>query len=95
MKYKTNVVRKSIPDSKPLVSLLTMCAAVYPQTAPHPRKTLTLRALLDSRWIVLPLQGESKLTTFKTVCGEGAVEEMPVRSVLRQSKVPIEVWQVT
>jgi 6-phosphogluconolactonase len=69
-----------------------LCAAVRPQTAPHPRMSLTLRALQTARWLVLPLQGEAKLNTYKKALENGPIELMPVRSVLRQTKAPIEVW---
>lgn len=69
-----------------------LCAAVRPSTAPHPRMSLTLRALESSRWLVLPLQGESKLRTYRKALDSGPVEEMPVRAVLRQQVAPIEVW---
>lgn len=70
------------------------CAGVRPQTAPHPRMTLTLRVLQESRWLVLPLQGESKLRTYRRALEDGPVELMPVRAVLRQTQAPIEVWIV-
>lgn len=70
----------------------SLCAAVRPQTAPHPRMTLTLRVLQESRWIVLPLQGESKLRVYRNALEDGPVELMPVRTVLRQTQAPIEVW---
>jgi 6-phosphogluconolactonase len=69
-----------------------LCAAVRPQTAPHPRMSLTLRALQNSRWLLLPLQGEAKLKTYRTALQDGPVELMPVRLVLRQNVAPIEVW---
>lgn len=69
-----------------------LCAAVHPATAPHPRMTLTMRALQSSRWLVLPLQGEAKLKTFRMAMEDGPVEDMPVRAVLRQIAAPIEVW---
>lgn len=69
-----------------------LCAAVRPQTAPHPRMSLSLRALQSSRWLILPLQGESKLHTYRQALEDGPVELMPVRAVLRQTKAPIEVW---
>ena len=69
-----------------------LCAAVRPTTAPHPRMTLTLRALQSSRWLVLPLQGDAKLKTFRTAMEDGPIEDMPVRAVLRQMVAPIEVW---
>ena len=70
----------------------SLCAAVRPQTAPHPRMTLTLRVLQESRWLVLPLQGESKLRVYRNALQDGPVELMPVRAVLRQTVAPIEVW---
>lgn len=69
-----------------------LCAAVRPQTAPHPRMSLSLKALQSCRWLVLPLQGEGKLKTYRTALEDGPVEDMPVRSVLRQTAAPMEVW---
>ncbi len=37
------------------------------------------------------MEGEAKLATFEAASGDGAVEEMPVRAVLRRSRVPVEV----
>jgi hypothetical protein len=42
-----------------------MCAAVLTSKASYPRITLTLHALLNSRWLVLPLQGGIDLTPIK------------------------------
>ncbi len=69
-----------------------LCAAVRPQTAPHPRMTLTLWVLQSSRWLVLPLQGEAKLQTYRKALEDGPVELMPVRSVLRQTTAALEIW---
>ncbi len=69
-----------------------LCVAIQPPTAPHPRMSLTLRALQSSRWLVLPLQGETKLRTYRKALEPGPVEEMPVRAILRQRVVPIELW---
>ena len=44
---------------------------------------MNLRALLNSRRIVIFLLGEAKLRTYAAACGPGPVEEMPVRAVLR------------
>jgi 6-phosphogluconolactonase len=52
---------------------------------------LNLRALLDSRRILVLMLGESKLRTYAAACGPGPTEEMPVRAVLRQRQVPVEV----
>jgi 6-phosphogluconolactonase len=69
-----------------------LCAAVHPPNAPHARMSLTLAGLLASRRLVLPLSGVSKLRVLAGARQEGPVESMPVRAVLRQTHVPLEVW---
>jgi 6-phosphogluconolactonase len=60
-------------------------------SAPHARLSLNLRALLDSRRIFIFLLGAAKLNAYTVASGVGPVEEMPVRAVLRQERVPVEV----
>jgi 6-phosphogluconolactonase len=50
-----------------------------------------LSALLDSRRLVILIEGDAKLRTYEAASADGAVEAMPVRGVLRQSRVPVEV----
>jgi 6-phosphogluconolactonase len=64
---------------------------MWSPSAPHARLSLNLRALLDSRRILIFLLGEAKWRTYAAACGPGPVEEMPVRAVLRQERVPVEV----
>jgi 6-phosphogluconolactonase len=54
--------------------------------------TLTLRTLLDSRWIALLIKGEAKMTTYRAAERDGDVAEMPVRAILGQSAVPVDVF---
>jgi 6-phosphogluconolactonase len=84
------------PGSPNLESALDLeapegCIGMYSPSAPHARLSLNLRALLDSRRIIVFLLGEPKLRTYAAASGAGAVEEMPVRAVLRQHRVPVEV----
>ena len=67
------------------------CVGMWSPSAPHPRLSLNLSALLDSRRILILIEGGGKLSTYETASGAGPVEEMPVRAVLRQSRVPVEV----
>jgi 6-phosphogluconolactonase len=53
--------------------------------------SLNLTALLDSRRVVLLINGESKWTTYTAACAAGPVQDMPVRAVLRQSRTPVDV----
>jgi 6-phosphogluconolactonase len=59
--------------------------------APHPRLSLNLSALLDSRRIVVLITGEAKWHTYMAASAEGSIEDMPVRAVLRQARAPVEV----
>lgn len=69
-----------------------LCAAVRPPRAPYPRMSLSLAGLLSTRRLLLPLSGERKLKVFKEARRAGPVEAMPIRAVLRQNRVPLDVW---
>jgi 6-phosphogluconolactonase len=56
------------------------------------RMTLTLRALLESQWIVILLKGDDKLKTYNAAAAGTDVQEMPVRILLHQSKVPVQAF---
>lgn len=47
------------------------------------RLTLTLRAVADARLVILLMTGEEKRKTFERVAGPGAVDDAPVRAILR------------
>lgn len=67
------------------------CVGMWAPVAPQPRMSLNLSALLDARRIVLLIEGDAKWRTYVTAAGEGAVQDMPVRAVLRQTRTPVEV----
>ncbi|OMH25953.1 6-phosphogluconolactonase [Motiliproteus sp. MSK22-1] len=67
------------------------CQSVTPVDAPHQRMTLTLPRLLASQRIFLHLCGEGKLPVLEKAMKAGEVEDMPVRSVLRQKNTPVEI----
>lgn len=67
------------------------CVGMWAPVVPHPRMSLNLAALLDARRIVLLLQGDAKWRTYVTAAGDGPVQDMPVRAVLRQKRTPVEV----
>ena len=84
------------PGSPNLPSALDLgkvagCVGMWSPTAPHPRLSLNLTALLDSRRIVVLINGESKWAAYAAACTAGAVRDMPVRAVLRQSRTPVDV----
>jgi 6-phosphogluconolactonase len=67
------------------------CVGMWAPDAPQPRLSLNLSALLDSRRIAILIGGEAKWRTYEAASGAGAVEDMPVRAVLRQQRTPVEV----
>ena len=82
------------PGSPNLPSALNAaagCVGMWSPVAPHPRLSLNLTALLDSRRIAVVITGESKWRTYAAACSPGPVEDMPIRAVLRQSRTPVDV----
>jgi 6-phosphogluconolactonase len=67
------------------------CIGMRSPSVPQARLSLNLRALLNSQRILLFLQGEAKLRTYEAANHPGPVEAMPIRAVLRQERVPVEV----
>jgi 6-phosphogluconolactonase len=49
--------------------------------------TLTLKALIGSRFIALMITGQAKLATYEHACDPGSELELPVRAVLRRAPV--------
>jgi 6-phosphogluconolactonase len=63
-----------------------------PSNAPYPRMTLTLPRLLQSRWLVMLLAGESKRDVYEQAINGDDAGEMPVRAVLKQTDVPVATY---
>jgi 6-phosphogluconolactonase len=68
------------------------CIAVRPPRAPYPRMTLTLRALLEARAILVEIAGADKRGVIERALLPGDEAEMPIRAVLRQRKVPVDIF---
>jgi 6-phosphogluconolactonase len=67
------------------------CVGMWAPTSPHPRLSLNLSALLDSRRIAILISGEEKWRTYAAAAQSGAIEDMPVRAVLNQRRTPVEI----
>jgi 6-phosphogluconolactonase len=67
------------------------CVGMWSPTAPQARLSLNLTALLDSRRIGILIAGPAKWQTYQAATAAGAEDEMPVRTVLRQQRVPVDV----
>ena len=51
------------------------------------RMTLTLRALVGSRFIALMITGQAKLAAYEHACDPGSELELPVRALMRRAPV--------
>jgi 6-phosphogluconolactonase len=70
-----------------------VCAVDRPDAAgAAARMSMTLPALLGSRWIVILIEGQDKLDVIRQAREAGDAADLPVRAVLDQSEVPVEVW---
>ena len=69
-----------------------LCIAITPQSAPHIRMSLTLRALLSVKHLYLHFEGEKKRAVFEEALENGDHYAMPIRSVLHQDINDIEVY---
>lgn len=69
-----------------------LCAAVRPPAAPHDRMTLTLPVLLDAKHLILHVVGKDKWQVLQRALQPGKTGELPVRAVLHQSKVLLDIY---
>ena len=80
-------VASLFPDAPALASAwegTAPCRAMRSPTAPHPRMTLTLPRLLDSRRIVVLITGGAKRAVLEQARAAGPEDAMPVRALLRR-----------
>jgi 6-phosphogluconolactonase len=72
----------ALGDSAPAVAAVKAKKSAV--TGDHvERLTLSLRAICDARLVILLMSGDDKRRAFAQACGEGAVDDMPVRAILR------------
>ncbi len=80
------------PGLEQALSSHRRCVPVRPAGTAHPRLTLTLPELLNSRRILLLLSGERKWQVYREALAGEDVSAMPVRAILHQSKTPVDVY---
>jgi 6-phosphogluconolactonase len=66
--------------------------AVNALVAPHARVSMNLASLLDSRRIVLHIEGDAKWAVYQRARAPGTPAELPVRAILQQKEVPVDVY---
>lgn len=74
------------PQAKPA------CVAMNSLTAPHARISLNFAAILDVRRVVLHIEGEEKWSVWQRARAGGSSSEMPIRALLQQKTVPVDVY---
>lgn len=83
------------PGGDTLEAALAGPASVLAIRAPgagEPRVTLSLPRLLETEGLYLHIEGAEKAETLARALQPGPVAEMPVRAVLAQSAVPLEIY---
>lgn len=68
------------------------CVACTPPAAPHPRLSLSLAALLNTRRLVLHITGEDKWAVYQRALADGEPHDLPLRAVFQQNKVQPDVY---
>lgn len=66
--------------------------AIRAPGAGEARVTLCLKCLLGTKGLYLHIEGEEKAAVLEKALGEGAIEEMPIRAVLRQDERSLEIF---
>lgn len=66
--------------------------AIEAPGAGEPRLTLTLPRIVEAGLVVLHIEGEQKQAVLAKALGAGPEAEMPVRSVLRHARTPVEIY---
>jgi len=83
------------PGGDNLAAALTGEGPVVAINAPgagEPRVTLTLKRLLGAGALYLQIEGEEKAQTLRKAEGEGPIEAMPVRAILREASTPLTIY---
>lgn len=68
------------------------CVSMRAPVAPQERISLNLAALLDSRRIILQLGGSGKWQKYQEAQAAGPMSDLPVRGILHQQLVPVDVF---
>jgi 6-phosphogluconolactonase len=79
------------PDSEKLVAAIKAKPSAVTGTLTE-RMSMTVAALLQCDRIVVLITGEDKLSVFDQAMRPGANAELPIRALLDQDKVPVELY---
>lgn len=68
------------------------CIAMTAGNATPERISMTVPILLDTRQIFLHITGKEKMDVLEQALAGGPVEEMPIRSILKQDQTPVQIF---
>lgn len=68
-----------------------MAVAAHDPAPPQARLTMTLAELLRSRVILILIQGAAKRQVLEAALSAGDITDMPIRAILRQTRVPVQI----
>ncbi len=69
-----------------------LCLAIAPDSAPHMRMSLTLKAIVSAEHLYLHFEGEEKLALYYEAIEETDWHKMPICAVLHQDIKDVEVY---
>jgi 6-phosphogluconolactonase len=82
-----DTLRKALSPTEP-PAVVAMTAPVEPRD----RISLNLSAILDSRRIIVLIQGDTKWSVYQRARTAGDVTDLPIRAVFQQHLVPVDVF---
>ena len=83
------------PDAKELDEALfstNPTSAITPPKGKYERITLSLKTILDTKLIILHIEGENKYRVYKEVIQNKKDKKRPISFILKQQKTPVEVY---
>ena len=69
-----------------------LCISIKPDTAPYNRMSLTRKAILSAKNLILHIEGEEKLKVYKDALESTDIYKTPISSILNEKSKDIEVY---
>lgn len=68
------------------------CCGMVRDDLEHPRITLTLPRILNTRYLFLHTVGDAKFEVLKAAKAPGSINDLPIRAVLNQHQTPLYIY---
>ncbi len=80
------------PDLRDALASDAQCVLQRPPRLAHPRVSLTPHALLDTQEVNLLFFGATKRSVYEETLQPGPIEQYPIRALVCQQRVPVNVY---